>query len=929
MVIIATEHIATGGNRHAAAADWDHDGSGLLAYGADCNIAVWKPYDRDRKGVHSLLCGHGDNVNAVKFFKPVKSANQKVVILSGSSDHTFRVWIDDPQSPNGFKEAAVVEECRSSINAVATLPGSNIVVSSSADAQVRLWRFTLDEEKLSAQLKLVQTISLKPHYFPLALDLAPLGSEGSIVLATAGTKSFIQVFVSPSAENPDFKLATLLTGHEGWIRSLAFVQKKENTSDGLILASASQDKYIRLWRIQKGEATPTRDQVSTDPLMGVLKNSLSNKAYRFTSRDSSYSVTFEALLIGHEDWIYTAKWHHGEDNGLRLLSASADNSLAVWEPDPNSGIWICTARLGEINAAKGATTATGSSGGFWIGLWAPDGKAVASLGRTGSWRLWQHEADDDSWRPGVGVAGHTRSVRALAWARDGSYLLSTGADQTTRLLSQWRKNGTSSWHEFSRPQVHGYDLNCLDVLSDSRFISGADEKPLRVFEKPKAVSDLLTGFSGLESIKAGSQSLPAAASIPIMGLSNKAIDTSTADTDDECFEYHTNDTDEAEEAVISAATRLTTSTMSASQQPPVEDHLGRHLLWPEIEKLYGHGYEICAIACSHDGTLVATACRASSIDHAVIRLYETEGWLELKPPLKAHGLTVTALGFDQTDEFLISVGRDRMCVVWRRAHLDRNQFTMLLQMEKAHTRMVLDASWAPTTPLNVLRDFPLSRTPRQCIFATAGRDKNVQIWSIAVPSSRNAIKTETQQSHRGHTEGSERAEDSYPSVMTRLASIIASTAVTSIAFAPYQSPFPKASTDSDTDGTDHNDNGRQQTIHLAFGLEDGNIAIARLSVTWPPIDDHAHPMLHTATSGDGHTDSNSDRAMLRVESVEYLDRRISPSKAVNALAWQPRHCPSKHEEKEGNRARDSSKGLCMKLAAASEDSAIIIYDVRI
>lgn len=36
------EYIAAGGNRHPAVADWDEK-SGLVAYGADRNVALWFP----------------------------------------------------------------------------------------------------------------------------------------------------------------------------------------------------------------------------------------------------------------------------------------------------------------------------------------------------------------------------------------------------------------------------------------------------------------------------------------------------------------------------------------------------------------------------------------------------------------------------------------------------------------------------------------------------------------------------------------------------------------------------------------------------------------------------------------------------------------------------------------------------------------------
>jgi elongator complex protein 2 len=42
MASITTEYISVGGNRHPAAADWDVQ-LGVLAFGADNNVALWNP----------------------------------------------------------------------------------------------------------------------------------------------------------------------------------------------------------------------------------------------------------------------------------------------------------------------------------------------------------------------------------------------------------------------------------------------------------------------------------------------------------------------------------------------------------------------------------------------------------------------------------------------------------------------------------------------------------------------------------------------------------------------------------------------------------------------------------------------------------------------------------------------------------------------
>ena len=603
----------------------------------------------------------------------------------------------------GFECIAVLDGHLSSINCIDVIQGSNIFVSGSADATVKIWR--LSASKNSVPPELVQTILINPRFFPLALALGHIGTDGSLILAVAGTKSIIQIYVTEDVgENTRFSLQATLTGHEGWIRSLAFIQDYNHSGRDLLLASASQDKYIRLWRVHQGEELPAVNGSKQDPTLATFGKSLSNKAHRLEAAGLQYSLTFEALLLGHEDWIYTVSWRR-EDEKLQLLSASADNSLAIWESDSSSGVWVCTTRLGEISSQKGSTTATGSSGGFWMGLWSPQGDSVVSLGRTGSWRLWNHDREQDQWIQNTGVSGHVKDVMGIAWAKDGSYLLSTGSDQTTRLHAEWKRGTKRSWHEFARPQIHGYDLNCVDTCGESQFISGADEKLLRVFDEPRAIADLLERLCGIS--RKGNQEMPETANIPVLGLSNKAVE---AIEDERPAVNRTVDEREAPDPASVARK----STLDIDH-PPLEDHLARHTLWPEREKLYGHGYEISAVATSHDGTLVATACKASAIDHAVIRLYETREWHEVKPPLTAHSLTVTCLRFSDDDAFLLSVGRDRQWAVFERDQTNLDFYRLKASNPKGHSRMILGASWAPSQA---------GRT-----FATAGRDKSVKLWT--------------------------------------------------------------------------------------------------------------------------------------------------------------------------------------------------------
>lgn len=632
-----------------------------------------------------------------------------------------------------------VQDHTAPINCIATLSSSrdhhntgiqkqSVFATGAADATIKIWAFD------GSEIKVIQTIKTIPKYFPLAVALSPLGDDGNtFILASAGTKDIVQIYTgsvaSPSSTGDvateyasGFTLQATLAGHEGWVRSLDFTpETPQNPKSDLLLASASQDKYIRLWRIHQGTELPVQASTASDPTVGAYLpgRSPANKAHRFKA-GADYSLTFESLLFNHDDWIYSAKWHQS-DTSLQLLSTSADNSLAIWEADPSSGIWLTSARLGEISREKGATTATGSIGGFWTGLWSPTGLSLLTLGRTGSWRRWDWDRDASAWVQAVSISGHTKPVTGIAWSRGaagGDYLLSTSTDQTTRLHA--RAAATSTWHEMARPQIHGYDLNCIDALSETRFVSGADEKLMRVFDEPRAVAKMLHAVSGIGSAEE-TVDRPDAANMPVLGLSNKAT-VETEDVTDAQAAAAVNP--EVDRSAVDPATVVRSSALDIAH-PPFEESLSRHTLWPEIEKLYGHGYEISCLAASHDGKLIASACKASSLNHAVIRIFETERWTELRPPLAVHTLTATRLRFSADDRFLLSVGRDRQWAVFERQETskDGEMSYVLKQAEpKGHTRMILDGAWAPS---GTTTDGVESRA-----FATAGRDKNVKVWAL-------------------------------------------------------------------------------------------------------------------------------------------------------------------------------------------------------
>ncbi|KAG5520226.1 hypothetical protein PMAC_001304 [Pneumocystis sp. 'macacae'] len=685
--------ISSGCNSSPNASDWSPY-SGIIAFGTHKNIALYDPFD-NYNGIFEMLVGHSGFITAVRFFWGFYGGKEG--ILSGSLDSTVKIW---KKKTNSFECVCTISEHKSSIH-VLTAFASYIVIGAT-DGMISIWKIN-DSNTQDLSVDNIQVIN-SVNMYPLSMSLHVLPDTTSMLFVVGGSSNLIDIYVSSVVnEKHIFTYKSSLDGHNDWVRGLDITIERE-TGD-LLLASASQDKYVRIWRITRVFLCEKEG-----PAFDELKNNndeidifLTNKIFSFLIEERNvvhkYSVSFDALLMGHDDWIFTCLWHPNQE--LKLLTASADTSLIIWHPDDHSGIWVSSCRVGELSLSKGSSTATGSFGGFFGGLWGPNGKNIACWGKTGGWRIFSNIKDN--WIERVSITGHVKAVK----------------NQTTRLFAPWIRqdeNGElhETWHEFSRPQIHGYDMNCVSMLDTWQLVSGADEKVIRIFNPIKPIVYLISKLSNINFNK-NIKNLPDAANVPLLGLSNKAVDSTNS-----ILENKSDSVDIKDMSDFFDKENLKKNILNL-KTPPFEEHLQMHTLWPEVEKLYAHGYEIITIASSHDKTLIASTCKATTLEHAVLRLFDTSTWQEILPPLSAHTLTVTRVQFSEDDKYILSVGRDRTFALFVRTN-EKNVYK-LIETKTAHSRIIWDCCWAPRIIGN--------------IFVTASRDKTVKIWKFEIEKAKS------------------------------------------------------------------------------------------------------------------------------------------------------------------------------------------------
>jgi WD40 repeat protein/tRNA A-37 threonylcarbamoyl transferase component Bud32 len=283
------------------------------------------------------LTGHTDAVLSVAFAPDGRH------VLSGSADHTARLW-----NLETCEAVQVLHGHTEKVCQVRFLPGQRLAVSASKDRSVRFWDLDNGRECRTLPSRTNRSLAISP--------------DGQYALSGNVADGMIRVWEVPTGRE-----LRRLKGHMSWVFGLDF------SPDGRRALSSSADGTVRLWDIHSGREL-RRLQGHKDKVSSVV---FTPDGHRALSTGADRTVLFWDLRTGKVQRC----WDEFRDQ-IWSVVVSPDGYLALCDGDDGE------VRLWELDTGTALARSTGHDGKVLSVAFSPDARLAVTAGSDKAIVVW-------------------------------------------------------------------------------------------------------------------------------------------------------------------------------------------------------------------------------------------------------------------------------------------------------------------------------------------------------------------------------------------------------------------------------------------------------------------------------------------------------------------------------------------------------------
>ncbi|KAG8845735.1 hypothetical protein FRB96_002273 [Tulasnella sp. 330] len=363
---------------------WSPDGKAIVSGSEDHTVRVWDASSRTPIG--EALKGHTNGVSCVAWSPDGKT------IISGSKDRSIRMWDASTREPIG--EAFNGHANR--VTCVAWSADSKTILSGSWDYTLRSWAAST-----RSPTKEVQTSpsEAKPICWSPSRDT---------VVSRTGNNSLHLLAASTGVST-----GASLEGHKDTIWDVAW------SPDSKTIASVSQDRTVKIWDVTTKECGRKVLAGHTGPIKCVAWSpdgkTIASGSWDMTVRlwDALTQAPIGMPLKGHKHAVYGVAW---SPDGRTIVSGSQDNTLRLWDASTGEPI-----RFGQ----RWPHSHTHS---VYRLAFSPDNQKLVSASTDGTLRLW----DVSTGALAQEHLNQARNISSLTFSPDGKFVLAEDEETQTK-----------------------------------------------------------------------------------------------------------------------------------------------------------------------------------------------------------------------------------------------------------------------------------------------------------------------------------------------------------------------------------------------------------------------------------------------------------------------------------------------------------------